>query len=47
LAIARRLASADRAILGNIKALLHRESFGELGDVLEREAQAHGKHGKG
>jgi 2-(1,2-epoxy-1,2-dihydrophenyl)acetyl-CoA isomerase len=47
LAIARRLASADRAILGNIKALLHRESFGELGDVLEREAQAHGKLGQG
>jgi 2-(1,2-epoxy-1,2-dihydrophenyl)acetyl-CoA isomerase len=47
LAIARRLASADRAILGNIKALLHRESFGELGDVLEREAQAHGRLGQG
>jgi 2-(1,2-epoxy-1,2-dihydrophenyl)acetyl-CoA isomerase len=46
LALARRLASADPAILGNIKALLHRESFGELVDVLEREAQAHGTIGR-
>jgi 2-(1,2-epoxy-1,2-dihydrophenyl)acetyl-CoA isomerase len=46
LAIARRLAVADPAILGNIKSLLHRESFGELVDVLEREAQAHGTIGR-
>ncbi|MCM2251239.1 MAG: enoyl-CoA hydratase/isomerase family protein [Ramlibacter sp.] len=41
LAIAARLAAADPAILGRIKSLLHRESLGELREVLEREAQAH------
>lgn len=41
LAIARQLASSNAAILGSIKSLLHQETFGELADVLEREAKAH------
>lgn len=41
LAIAARLAAADPATLARVKSLLHRESLGELNDVLEREAQAH------
>lgn len=41
LAIARRLARSDPAIMANIKRLLHRETFGDLRDVLEREAKAH------
>jgi len=45
LAIARQLATSDPAILGNIKSLLHEETFGNLGDVLERETSAHGRLG--
>jgi enoyl-CoA hydratase/carnithine racemase len=45
LAIARQLASSDPAILGSIKSLLHEESFGDLADVLEREAKAHSRIG--
>lgn len=41
LAIARQLAGSDPAILASIKSLLHRETFGDLRDVLEREAKAH------
>jgi enoyl-CoA hydratase/carnithine racemase len=46
-AIALKLAASDPALLGQIKSLLHRESIGDLDDVLEREAQAHGKLGRG
>jgi 2-(1,2-epoxy-1,2-dihydrophenyl)acetyl-CoA isomerase len=45
LAIARQLATSDPAILGGIKSLLHEETFGNLGDVLERETSAHGRLG--
>jgi 2-(1,2-epoxy-1,2-dihydrophenyl)acetyl-CoA isomerase len=41
LAVARQLANSDPAILGQIKALLHREALGEIADVLGREASAH------
>jgi enoyl-CoA hydratase/carnithine racemase len=46
LAIARQLARNNPAVLGNIKSLLHRESFGQLADVLEREAKAHNSLGQ-
>jgi 2-(1,2-epoxy-1,2-dihydrophenyl)acetyl-CoA isomerase len=42
-AIARQLAASDPRILAELKQLLHRESFGGLGPVLAREAQAHGR----
>jgi 2-(1,2-epoxy-1,2-dihydrophenyl)acetyl-CoA isomerase len=42
-AIARQLAAADPRILAEIKCLLHRETIGNLGTVLAREAQAHGR----
>ncbi|MBI2769180.1 MAG: enoyl-CoA hydratase/isomerase family protein [Burkholderiales bacterium] len=42
-ATALKLAAADAAVLGQVKALLHRETFGELAGVLERETAAHGR----
>jgi enoyl-CoA hydratase/carnithine racemase len=42
-ALARQLAAADPRIVAEVKQLLHRESFGGLGPVLAREAQAHGR----
>ena len=46
-AIAQQLAAADAAVLAGIKALLHEETFGDLGSVLAREAQAHARLGLG
>lgn len=46
LAIARQLAASDAAVLAQVKALLHRESFGDLAGVLEREAQIHSQLAK-
>jgi 2-(1,2-epoxy-1,2-dihydrophenyl)acetyl-CoA isomerase len=43
LAGARQLAGSNPAILGEIKSLLHQESFGDIEAVLEREARAHSK----
>jgi 2-(1,2-epoxy-1,2-dihydrophenyl)acetyl-CoA isomerase len=40
-AIARKLAASDPALLGEIKSLLHRESLGNIGPLLAREAAAH------
>jgi enoyl-CoA hydratase/carnithine racemase len=42
-AIARQLADADPRILAEIKQLLHREAIGNLGPILAREGQAHGR----
>jgi len=43
LAVARQLAAYDSAILGHIKSSLHFEAAGDLGAVLEREAQVHAR----
>jgi 2-(1,2-epoxy-1,2-dihydrophenyl)acetyl-CoA isomerase len=45
LAVARQLAAYDCAILGHIKSSLHFEAVGDLGAVLEREAQVHARLG--
>jgi 2-(1,2-epoxy-1,2-dihydrophenyl)acetyl-CoA isomerase len=43
--VARELAQRDPRVLAEIKASLHRETFGELDDVLAREAQVHERLG--
>ena len=43
--LATQLAVASPAILGQIKALLHRETIGDLAGVLQREAHAHARLG--
>jgi 2-(1,2-epoxy-1,2-dihydrophenyl)acetyl-CoA isomerase len=43
LAIATQLAMSPPAVLAELKALLHQESFGALDAVLAREAQAHAR----
>jgi enoyl-CoA hydratase/carnithine racemase len=39
--VARELAQRDPRVLAEIKASLHRETFGKLADVLAREEQVH------
>ena len=39
--VARRLAGADPALMGRLKAALHREAVGDLQGVLAREADIH------
>jgi 2-(1,2-epoxy-1,2-dihydrophenyl)acetyl-CoA isomerase len=43
--VARELAQRDPQVLAEIKASLHRETFGELADVLAREALVHERLG--
>ena len=39
--LTQRLAGSDPSILGAMKTLLHRETIGDIGDALQREAQVH------
>ena len=41
LAVARRLAGSDPAVLGHIKSLLHQEVLGDVPGILRREAAVH------
>jgi 2-(1,2-epoxy-1,2-dihydrophenyl)acetyl-CoA isomerase len=45
ISVARELAQRDARVLAQIKASLHRETFGDLAGVLAREAQVHERLG--